>query len=326
MRSVHLLLIRIEQWDRKGAMRNDKIRAAVTEDLPLGDASDKITEGCLVLEGGAFRALYEVGVLDAFMANDLNFSCVVGVSAGAMGGLSYVSGQIGRSVRIDLLYRHDPRYVGRKALIKDKGIIGFEFFFDEMDELGEIPEFNFRRFNLGRQKLISAATNCETGKTEYFEFGRYRDVCRGIKASASMPFVSKMVKVDGKLCLDGGCSCRVPVKWAIERGFKKIVVVRTRDLGYRKRSPGEIYKSISKIFYRRYPAFEYDVIHMGEFYNRLCDEMEALQADGRIYMIAPKEAVHVGRLEPDLFKLRALYDEGYRDAFDQIDAIRKYLS
>lgn len=299
---------------------------SVMDNLPLGDASDKITQGCLVLEGGAFRALYGVGVLDAFMQHDLNFSCVVGVSAGAMSGLSYVSGQIGRSVRIDLLYRHDPRYVGHKALLQEKGIIGFRFFAEGMDEIGDIPKFNFDRFNSGCQKLIPMATNCETGESEFFEYEQYLDVCQAIKASASMPFVSKMVDVGGKLCLDGGCSCRVPVHWAIERGFEKIVVVRTRDLAYRKQKPSRLYKAISKAFYHKYPKFEDDVINMGTRYNQLCDEMEQLHKNGRIYMLAPKTPVTVGRMEPSLQKLRALYDQGYQEAAEQVDAIRQYLN
>ena len=96
--------------------------------IPTGVASNDITKGCLVLEGGAFRALYTEGVLDVLMENDINFECVVGVSAGALNGCNYVAGQIGRAALINLTYRHDERFVGPKAFLKNKGVIGFDLY------------------------------------------------------------------------------------------------------------------------------------------------------------------------------------------------------
>lgn len=63
------------------------------DSLPLGHTSDKVTPGCIVLEGGAFRGVYTSGVLDRLMQADINMDCTIGVSAGAMNGFNYVSGQ-----------------------------------------------------------------------------------------------------------------------------------------------------------------------------------------------------------------------------------------
>jgi len=115
--------------DRDNVMNIIKDRKKILEDrknlfektysgiskIPSGRASDKLTEGCLVLEGGAFRGLYTQGFLDALMLADINLSCVIGVSAGALGGANYVSGQIGRSARINLNYRADSRYIGKSV-------------------------------------------------------------------------------------------------------------------------------------------------------------------------------------------------------------------
>ena len=174
------------------------------ETLPRGRASDNITEGCMVLEGGAFRGVYTSGVLDALMEEDINMRCTVGVSAGALNGVNYVSGQIGRSGRINLRYRHDSRYVGPKALRRNKGIIGFDFVFGDM---AKVPPLDKKRFMDKSRQFYAVVTNLKTGKTEYLEKNSGIPPLRAVRASASMPFVSKPVIINGKPYLDGGCSC-----------------------------------------------------------------------------------------------------------------------
>lgn len=200
--------------------------------LPHGNASTMVQEGCIVLEGGAFRGLYGEGVLDALMLENINLRCTIGVSAGAMNGLNYVSGQIGRSIRMNLKYRHDKRYVGRKALQNGEGLIGFAFAFHQTDQ--EYP-FDKKRFFQFDRRFIAVATNCETAEPAYFEKDHCRDIFQAVQASASMPFISKMVWMEGYPYLDGGCSDKIPFDWALREGYKKIIVVRTRPLSYRKK-------------------------------------------------------------------------------------------
>lgn len=134
--------------------------------LPKGLASEQLTEGCVVLEGGAFRGLYTSGVLDALMEAGINLSCTVGVSAGALNGMNYVSGQIGRSGRLNLTYRHDSRYVGLKAIRKNRGVIGFDFILKNVNK--EDP-LNEERFFRPDRRFIVVATDCITGRPRYFE-------------------------------------------------------------------------------------------------------------------------------------------------------------
>ena len=181
--------------------------------IPSGSASRKVTEGCLVLEGGAFRGLYSQGFMDAMMKAGINMQCTIGVSAGAMAGMNYVAGQIGRSARVNLKYRHDSRYVGIQAVRHNKGLIGFDFVFDG---LKESDPFDGKRFFEPERRFVAVATNCLTGETEYFEKGHCTNIFHAIRASASMPYISKMVDIDGKPYLDGGCSCKIPYQWAID--------------------------------------------------------------------------------------------------------------
>lgn len=288
-------------------------------DLPSGSASDELTEGCAVLEGGAFRGIYGEGVLDALMMGGINLSCTIGVSAGAMNGLNYVAGDIGRAARINLRYRHDPRYVGWKAIHSNRGVIGFDFAFDDLQRTDPLNDL---RFFATSRRFIAVATDCMTGKPAYFEKGKCGNIFRAIRASASMPYVSGMVHIDGGLYLDGGCSKKVPYEWALDEGYEKIVVVRTRPLTYRK--PAEVDKK-ALVFYHSHPEFAKSLSNSALEYNRECDEMEALAKSGRIFMIAPSRTIEVSSLESDMEKLGQLYHLGYDDGVRAIPELKKYL-
>ncbi|MCQ2432339.1 MAG: patatin family protein [Clostridia bacterium] len=288
-------------------------------ELPQKTASDIITEGCLVLEGGAFRGLYTQGFLDCMMENDINLRCTVGVSAGALAGMNYVSGQIGRSARINLTYRHDSRYVGAKAFFHSRSILDVGFL---TEERGIFYELDKERFFDPAKRLVAVATSCESGKEEYFEKGSCSDIVAAIKASATMPFISPAVMIDGKPYMDGGCACKIPYRFALENGFEKILVIRTRESGFRK---PEKYNKAAHIVYHRYPAFAESLAVSNQSYNAQCDEIEKLHHDGRLLRIAPKQHVEVSRVESDLEKLGALYHEGYDECLEMLPTIRAYL-
>ena len=287
--------------------------------IPNGHAGPDITPGCIVLEGGAFRGLYSQGVLDALMKNNINFACTIGTSAGALAGFNYTAGLIGRSARANLTYRHFPDYVGRGALHKAHSPIRLDFLFNEYNA---IEPFDEQAFFSPSRRFVAVATDCSTGKPAYFEKGKCQDIFGAIKASASMPYISPFVDVDGKPCLDGGCSCKIPYQWALDQGFEKIVVVRTREPEYRK----TISKRKHRLHaYRRYPAFARSLANSNRDYNRQCDEIQRLGEEGKIFVIAPSEKVTVGRLEGDMDKLGSLYWLGYCDTLNLLDSLQRYI-
>ncbi|MBB5182996.1 patatin-like phospholipase family protein [Catenisphaera adipataccumulans] len=292
------------------------------DDLPSGIATNHITEGCLVLEGGAFRGVYTSGVLDALMEADINLRATVGVSAGALNGASYVCGQIGRAARINLTYRHDSRYVGAQAMVQNHGVIGFDFMFHEADK--EHP-MDMIRFNAPNRRFVAVATNCVTGQPAFFEKGKCTDIFQACRASASMPYVSQMVELDGQPYLDGGCSMCIPFPWALAEGYEKIIVVKTRPNDYRNEVEPKNH-SITKTMYMNYPEFEKNLENMDERYNDECNELEKLRRQGRVYVICPSRDPDIGRLERNMEKLGDLYYLGYNDVLDQLDQIRFYLN
>ena len=289
--------------------------------LPCGIADADITDGCLVLEGGGFRGLYVAGVLDALMEVGLNFSCVVGVSAGALFGMNYLSGQIGRGARINLNYRHDDNYVGFKAIKEENGIIGLDYLFNE---LNKTEPFDSKRFFESEQRFVAVATNCITGETEYFEKNKCSDIFAAIKASSSLPYMSKIITIDNIPYLDGGCSCRIPFDWAIKEEYKKIIVVKTRHREYHKDnnrwSPYYPY-----LPYNAYPKLVSTLNNMEEKYKQDCERLEQLEKQNRLFVIAPSKELNTGALEGDLNELERIYFLGYNDLKNQLSSLKEYV-
>lgn len=288
--------------------------------IPKGRASDHITPGCIVLEGGAWRGLYTQGALDALMEADLNFQTVIGVSAGAMSGFSYVSGQIGRSARINLHYRHDPEYCGLGAMIHEHGITGFSHCFTTLSEEEPLDE---KAFNNPDRRFVVTATDLETGRNVFFERGKTSDIMKAIQASATAPYVSEPVVIDGRKYLDGGVACKIPVDWALDQGYEKIVVLKTRDRSYRK--PVKKPARIIRTEYHNYPEFMRDLLEEAPAYNLLLDRIEHLGQQGRLFIMAPVKPIEISRFEGDMNKLGDLYWQGYNETKKIIPSLKEYL-
>lgn len=289
------------------------------DEIPVGRASRQLTEGCLVLEGGAFRGLYTQGILDTLMLYGINLSCTIGVSAGALGGMDYVSGQIGHSAKINIAFRHDSRYVGMRALVHSHSILDVGFL---TEERGILEPFDWDRFNEPDRRFIAVATNCLTGEPTYFEKGVQPNMALAVRASATMPLLAPMVYIDGIPYLDGACSCKIPYAWALEQGYEKIVLIRTRDLSFRKEIKDV--QLVRKV-YRNYPELVQSISEVDTLYNRQCDEIEQLHEEGRLYRFAPSEPITIGKIEGDVERLGDLYWLGCYDCMTHIDELREYL-
>lgn len=280
-------------------------------------------KAALVLEGGALRGMYTSGVLDTFLKNNMEFECVAGVSAGALNAMSYISKQPGRSAKINLEYCDDPRYIGRKAFIKNKGIIGYDYLFGDISE-NKVP-FDYKSFENTNQRFIIVTTNCEKAETEYLEKSNCNDLFKAAQASSSMPLASAMVEINNNHYLDGAVTTSIPVKWALEQGYEKVVVVLTRDKTYRKPILSNKMKKLHKLAYHKYPKLIEKLNTMPERYNKLQDEIIDLEKEGKIFIIRPEKEVTVSRLEKDKEKLENLYKEGIAETEKNLDALKEYL-
>ena len=284
-----------------------------------GTGTGAITPGCLVLEGGAFRGLYTQGFLDGMLRDGLNLSCVIGVSAGALAGVNYVSGQIGRSARVNIGCRFDGRYIGLRALLHSGSLLDVGFL---TEDRGIIEPLDRERFVQSPQRYVAVATSLLSGEPTYFEKGKEKDILLCARASASIPYFSPPVMIDGVPYLDGACSCSIPFEWALREGYEKIVVIRTREQAFRC-DPAE--KTEAKRKFRKYPTFAARLAMSNAAYNDECDALERLATEGRLLHITPSEPVSVGQIERNLDKLTALYELGLSDYEAQKGLLSAYL-
>lgn len=261
----------------------------------------------LILEGGGLRGVFTCGVLDCFMDKGIRFPFTVGVSAGACNGLSYMSGQRGRakSSNIDLMDKH--HYVGFKYLLTQGCIMDYKLLFEDFPE--KIIPYDYEAYFANTDRFVMVTTNCLTGKAEYLEeksdSKRVMDI---VRASSSLPYVTKITYVDGVPMLDGGIADPIPVEYAQSQGYERMVVVLTRNKGYRK---NEKQLPVPKFIYRRYPELRKTLASRNAQYNRTMEMIERLEDEGRMTVIRPVHPIEVDRMEKDTDKLRALYQEGY---------------
>ncbi|WP_349673765.1 patatin family protein [Lacrimispora sp.] len=282
-----------------------------------------MTEGALVLEGGSLRGVFTAGVLDVFMEQGIEMSYVNGVSAGSMSGMSYVSKQIGRTIKVDLDYVNDKRFLSFRNLVEKRSIFNFDFLFGELSNT--LVPFDYDTFYKSEQTFEVIATRCKTGKPEYFEKSRCNNFIDAVKASSSIPILSRMITVEGKKYLDGGCSMPVAYQRAIDLGYEKIVLVLTREPGYRKPPLDKWTKKGYERYFEPLPRFLKALEDVPERYNRMQEEIDRLEKEGRIYVIRPDHHVTVQRTEQDKRKLEALYQEGRRLALEHMDSLKAYL-
>ena len=262
----------------------------------------------LVLEGGGMRGVFTCGVLDSFMDRDIRFPYVIGVSAGACNGLSYMSRQRGRAKFSNIDLRQKYHYIGLKYLWKKHNIMDFDLLFHDFPE--QILPYDYEASFNNPARYVMVTTNCLTGEAVYLEERcskeRLLDIAR---ASSSLPFVCPIVRVDGIPMLDGGIVDSIPLAHALADGCTKAVVVLTRNAGYRKKIQGT---RVPSFIYKKYPLLQQAINRRSVVYNKQLDLVEQLEASGQAVVIRPEQPVQVDRIERDVRKLTALYDEGCR--------------
>ena len=274
----------------------------------------------LVLEGGAMRGMYTAGVLDVFMENGIGFDGVIGVSAGAICGCSFVSGQVGRTIRYNKNYCTDKRFMSFYSLLTTGDLVGDKFCYHTIPE--ELDPYDNEAFLRSKTKFYSVCTNLETGEPEYILM---KDMVKDIdylRASASMPYVSRTVEKDGMKLLDGGCSDSIPVRAFMNMGYEKNVVVLTRPADYRKKPEK---KGLARIFYRKYPKFVKRLATRPEEYNKTVEDIMQLEQEGKIFVIRPKRPLEIGRMSHDVKEIIRTYERGRSDAFDCLEEMKAWL-
>ncbi len=278
----------------------------------------------LALEGGSLRCMFTAGVTDVLMEHRLWANSIFGVSAGALTGVSYVSEQIGRTAQINLDYVNDKRYLGWGNLIFKKSIFNFDFLFGEISD--KLVPLDWDAFAQSEIKFTAVCTDCLTGRPAFFEKHSCDEIYKAIRASASLPLLSPIVEVEGGPYVDGGVSCSIPFAQPMKEGYDKVVVVTTREHGYRK---PQVPRALAKLYakhYREYPRLVQALLDTPRRYDRELEELDRLEAAGEIFVLRPPEPVTVSRTEKDVTKLRELYAQGRRTCLEHLEGLEHYLN
>ena len=277
----------------------------------------------LILEGGAMRGMFTCGVLDVLMQNGVAFDGAAGISAGAVFGCNYKSGQAGRAIRYNKRYCSDPRYCSLRSLITTGDLYGADFCYRELPD--ELDVFDRRAFRENPMAFYVGATDVETGECVYHACtdGGEADML-WLRASASMPLVSRPVAVDGRRLLDGGISDAVPCACMEGLGYRRNVIVLTQPKGYRKQPASG--QALTRLMLRRYPAVVRAMAVRHEMYNGQMEAIDAREAAGTALVIRPPEPLGIRRTEKRPEELERVYRIGVREAEKRLEAVKAFLT
>lgn len=284
----------------------------------------KMQKATIVLEGGATRGIFTAGVLDCLMENDIYMSHVIGVSAGACNAVDYVSRQPGRTRDCMIPTDKSVSYVyGLRKVLKEKTLMNMDLIFDTFPK--ETFPFDFDTYFQSEMKCELVTTNCLTGKAEYMEErtnpDRLLKICR---ASSSMPLLTPIVTIDSLPYLDGGLADSVPIERARKMGNEKIVVILTRNKGYRKTRMSKPLEDMYRRAYKSYPKLVQAILTRCYRYNRTMNQIDRMERDGEIFVLRP-QVKPVSRLERDAETVRGFYDHGHELMERELDRMMKYL-
>lgn len=275
----------------------------------------------MVLEGGGMRGVYTAGVLDFFIDKDFYPDGIVGVSAGACHATSYISKQRGRNFRVNTKYLSTDEYLSLKSLVKTGSLFGMDFIFHKIPE--ELDPFDYDAYNQANIEYIAVSTDIESGEPYYHVINDAKADIDYIMASSSLPLLSKVVKKHGRKLMDGGVGDSIPITFMQKRGYDKNIVVLTQCGSYRKGKNNLM--PIIRHNYKAYPKFVEALDNRHIRYNQTLDELKQMEKDGSVFVIRPSKPVTISRIEKNIDKLRALYEEGYQDAKTQWDDLQKFL-
>lgn len=276
----------------------------------------------LVMEGGAMRGMFTCGVIDVLMENGITFDGAVGVSAGAVFGCNYKSGQIGRAIRYNKRFCADPRYASFRNVIKTGDMYSADFCYRRLPY--ELDIWDQKAYEQNPMKFYCVCTDVTTGKAVYHlcRDGKDNDIL-WMRASASMPLVSRVVEIGDYKLLDGGIADSIPLRFLEHQGYDRNVVILTQPKNYIKKRNKLL--PMLRISLRKYPNMVKAIANRHIRYNIVTKYIAEREAKGEIFVLRPESALNIGSRETDPNELERVYHEGRRVAESNLDALKAYL-
>ena len=278
----------------------------------------------IVFEGGAFRTIFSCGVMDAFLDRDIMPDYMIGVSAGAAYGVSYASRQKRRNLQILLDYRDDKRYMSMHNMTDktNRSVYGLEFAYDTIRN--KLVPFDYDTFNAWDGEFYAVVTNVLTGKPEYMRYTTEDRTNKLLQATCALPALFPYIYLNDTPYLDGGLSDSIPYERAFADGCDRVVVVLTRQKGYKKKT-GATTKALAHAFWK-YPELGKDLLSRADCYNRSLKKLEQLEKEKKVIVIRPDNTDGFSRLEKDKEKIKALYHDGYTKGLLFSDKVKEFYT
>lgn len=279
----------------------------------------------IVFEGGAFRTIFSSGVMDAFLQFDIMPDYMIGVSAGAAYGVSYASKQFGRNYNILMKYANDERYMGYKNLLdrKNRSYYGLKFAYETISD--ELVPFDYEAFRNYHGTFEAVVTNVITGRPEYIQVEKDNKITqhKQLQATCALPVLFPFIFLDDKPYLDGGLSDSIPIEHAFSCGCDRVVVVLTRQNGYKK-TTSFMTKCLAAL-YGKYPMLAKDLLTRAQKYNRCLDRLKEYEKQGKVMIIRPTSSEGFSRTERNLVKIDAMYHDGLSQGIEIAPKVRGFL-
>ena len=269
------------------------------------------------------RGLWTAGVTDVMMEHDVWPDGLIGVSAGAAFGCNYKSRQPGRAIRYNTRFARDARYSGVRSLLTTGDYFNAKFGYHVIPK--QYDMFDDDAFNQNPMEFIVVCTDVETGEAVYQPLSEASyDTYEYIRASASMPLASKVVKLQGRKLLDGGVSDSIPLAYFEKIGYNRNVVILTQPLGYQKKHLRLM--PLMRMALRKYPKMiqAMDIRH--EMYNRQLEYVTEAEREGRCMIIRPDKKIPIGHISHDADQMRLVYEMGRKAGERHIDRIREFYT
>ena len=277
----------------------------------------------LVIEGGAMRGMFTSGVLDVFLENGIEFDGAIGVSAGATFGCNLKSRQIGRAIRYNKRFAHDWRYCSIRSLIFTGDMYGARFCYDTLPN--KLDVFDRDTYIANPMDFYCVASDCKTGLPIYKKLPNCdQHELTWMRASASMPLVSRVVKIDGYKLLDGGMTDSIPLKYFESIGYKRNVVILTQPKDFRKKPASLMW--LMKIMLHKYPLLVEAMRNRPNVYNEETSDVFEKASRGEVFVICPDQPLGISRTENDPNELQRVYDEGRRIATKLLSELKDFLN
>jgi len=278
----------------------------------------------IILEGGAMRSIFTAGVMDFFLDKNIEIPNVLAVSAGAYAGMNYISRQKGRILTSVVDPMEHNKLLGPGVFMKTGEFFNMDLLFDKIPR--EDDPFDFEAFKASGKRFVTSAIDCISGELRYFDkFESIDDFLNVVRVANSLPLLAKMGYIDGVPMMDGGMADAIPIRRAIGEGWKKIVVVFTREASYRKSAHGDIYNSrVVKWMYKKFPGLLKAIDTRPATYNSSIELLNEMEARGEAFVIRP-EGITLTNNESDPKVLREYYKAGYDQAASRYEELMRYL-